>query len=137
MPGRLLIHKFSLLAPLFLVAACGARTMDAEAGGGACAKPGDPVFIQGGDFIMGADDAYPEEGPAHRVSVALPWWTLACMMRNRAAQLWPCAVLPGSARIAIRGCLRQPFRRAVAEKPEIAHPPRGAAFTRSACNRRS
>ncbi len=70
MPGRLFIHKLCLLAPLILAGACGAGTMDAEAGDGACAAPSEPVFIAGGDFIMGEDDAYPEEGPAHRVSVS-------------------------------------------------------------------
>jgi formylglycine-generating enzyme required for sulfatase activity len=30
----------------------------------------DEVVIPGGSFVMGADDAYPEEGPRHRVTVA-------------------------------------------------------------------
>jgi len=39
----------------------------------ACAAPGEPVFIEGGAYIMGADDAYPEEGPAHQVAVSSFW----------------------------------------------------------------
>ena len=31
---------------------------------------GDMVAIPGGTFLMGSDNHYPEEAPAHRVSVA-------------------------------------------------------------------
>ena len=33
----------------------------------------DMVFVPGGDFRMGSDGHYPEEAPAHRVSVGAFW----------------------------------------------------------------
>ena len=37
------------------------------------------VWIRGGDFLMGCDDEYPEEAPAHRVSVEGFWIDRTCV----------------------------------------------------------
>ncbi len=65
-----------LLAPSLFMAACGGDSdvaSETSAEENACAAPSAPVFIEGGDFVMGVDDAYPEEGPAHRVTVSSFW----------------------------------------------------------------
>ncbi len=70
---RAVLQRSILLALVFATAACGGRTSGAGADSSACIAPDEPVFIKGGDFIMGADDAYPEEGPAHQVTVSSFW----------------------------------------------------------------
>ena len=40
------------------------------------------VWIGGGEFLMGSDHHYPEEAPAHRVSVD-GFWIDACTVTNR------------------------------------------------------
>ena len=63
-----------LLALAFLViGACG-RAPDVTAPAAAdCVAASEPVFIEGGDFIMGDDGAYPEEGPARTLAVSSFW----------------------------------------------------------------
>src|ERR1700677_3202156 len=43
---------------------------------------GDMVRIPGGTFLMGSDHHYPEEAPAHRVTVA-PFWIDPTPVTNR------------------------------------------------------
>lgn len=45
----------------------------AQAGRGAARAPEGMVRIPGGTFVMGSDDHYPEEAPAHRVAVNAFW----------------------------------------------------------------
>ncbi|TIT26155.1 MAG: formylglycine-generating enzyme family protein, partial [Mesorhizobium sp.] len=39
----------------------------------AISSHGDMAWIPGGEFLMGSDDHYPEEAPAHRVVVGGFW----------------------------------------------------------------
>src|SRR5690349_10614167 len=51
-----------------------------KSGTGAAPFPG-MVWIPGGEFLMGADGAYPEEAPAHRVRVG-GFWMDRCTVTN-------------------------------------------------------
>src|SRR4029078_12423051 len=60
------------------------------------APPGAPAFehmvwIPGGSFMMGSDRHYPEEGPAHRVTVARFWmdrFAVARAHRHTVGAFW-------------------------------------------------
>jgi formylglycine-generating enzyme required for sulfatase activity len=70
--SRLLLSP-AALAAFLAAAACGRAPDDAAPAHAACAPPNEPVFIEGGRFLMGDDDAYPEEGPARAVFVSSFW----------------------------------------------------------------
>ncbi|PQA86009.1 formylglycine-generating enzyme family protein [Hyphococcus luteus] len=78
--GIVLLHWRRL--PVFLAAfllllfgGCNEAELEASATDRQCLAPTEPVFIQGGDFIMGSNATYPEEGPAREVSVSSFWIT--------------------------------------------------------------
>jgi formylglycine-generating enzyme required for sulfatase activity len=56
------------------------RTSDTEVSAGTPPAEG-MVWVPGGEFVMGSDDHYPEEAPAHRVRVA-GFWADPCTVTN-------------------------------------------------------
>ena len=63
----------TLIGACLLFAACSGKPEDVAGQGSICEQPDGAVRITGGDFAMGSDAFYPEEGPVHTVTVA-PFW---------------------------------------------------------------
>jgi len=51
-------------------------------------------WIPGGDFLMGSDHHYPEEAPAHRVSVSGFWMDVTTVTNREFARFGPAPGTP-------------------------------------------
>ena len=70
---QFLLRKLATGVLLATVAACGGASQDKVHDDRACLAPKGRVFIEGGRFIMGSDNTYPEESLAREVTVSSFW----------------------------------------------------------------